>query len=178
MVHYTFEGPQKCVVSNVAQVVKNLPAMWETWVQSLDHKDALEKGMATHSSILPWEIPGQRSLTGYSPWGHKESDMTECKHPFTTEFKGLSKSSPPMQWSHSFGLKSCVTKGQTQLSNWTATTHMASFESTPSHLYKVHMLQATSKSHGVLQCRRQSTSYRWFLKIIWLHILCLYLSVW
>ena len=40
----------------------------------------LEKGMATHSSILAWEIPGkngQKSLAGYSPWGCKESDMTE-----------------------------------------------------------------------------------------------------
>ena len=37
----------------------------------------MEKGMATHSSILAWRIPGQRSLVGYSPWGRKESDMTE-----------------------------------------------------------------------------------------------------
>ena len=36
-----------------------------------------EKEMATHSSVLAWEIHGQRSLVGYSPWGHKESDMTE-----------------------------------------------------------------------------------------------------
>ena len=37
----------------------------------------MEKEMATHSSILPGESCGQRSLVGYSPWGHKESDMTE-----------------------------------------------------------------------------------------------------
>ena len=41
----------------VAQLVKNLPAMRETWVQSLGWKDPLEKGMATHSSILAWRIP-------------------------------------------------------------------------------------------------------------------------
>ena len=41
----------------MAQVIKNLLAMWETWVQSLGHKDPLEEGMATHSSILVWEIP-------------------------------------------------------------------------------------------------------------------------
>ena len=41
----------------MAQVVKNLPAMWETWVQSLGWEDPLEKGMATHSSILAWRIP-------------------------------------------------------------------------------------------------------------------------
>jgi len=43
--------------SLVAQVVKNLPAMQETWVQALGWKDPLEKGMATHSSILAWRIP-------------------------------------------------------------------------------------------------------------------------
>ena len=43
-------------VSLVAQMVKNLPAMQETWVQSLGQEDPLEKGMATHSSILVWRI--------------------------------------------------------------------------------------------------------------------------
>jgi len=41
----------------VAQMVKNLPAMWETRVQSLSREDILAKGMAAHSSILPWRIP-------------------------------------------------------------------------------------------------------------------------
>ena len=41
----------------MAQMVKNLPAMLETWVQSLGQEDALEKGMATHSAILAWSIP-------------------------------------------------------------------------------------------------------------------------
>ena len=41
----------------VAQIVKTLPAMWETWVSSLDWEDPLEKGMATHFSILAWRIP-------------------------------------------------------------------------------------------------------------------------
>ena len=50
----------------VAQTVKNVPAIQETWVQSLGQEDPLEKGMATHSSILAWR----------SPW-MKESDMTE-----------------------------------------------------------------------------------------------------
>ena len=54
-------------------MVKNLPAMWETWVQSLDWEDPLEEGMATHSSILALENPKDRGpLAGYSPWGHKE----------------------------------------------------------------------------------------------------------
>ena len=43
--------------SLVAQLVKNLPAMWETWVWSLGWEDPLEKGKATHSSILAWRIP-------------------------------------------------------------------------------------------------------------------------
>ena len=53
--------------SLVAQLVKNPPAMWETWVQPLGWEDLLEKGKATHSSILAWRIP----------WGHKELDTTE-----------------------------------------------------------------------------------------------------
>ena len=60
--------------SLVAQLVKNPPAMWETWVQSLGWKDSLEKGKATHYSILAWRIHGHGL---HSPWGHKESDMTE-----------------------------------------------------------------------------------------------------
>ena len=55
----------------MAQLVKNPPAMWETWVRSLGWEDPLEKGKATHSSILDWRIPRA------SPWGHKESDTTE-----------------------------------------------------------------------------------------------------
>ena len=62
----------------MAQAVKNLPARQETWVQSLGWEDSLEKGMATHSSILAWRIP-QTEEPGrlYSPWGCKESDTTE-----------------------------------------------------------------------------------------------------
>ena len=43
--------------SLVAQTLKNLPAMWETWVRSLDGEDPLKEGMATHASILAWGIP-------------------------------------------------------------------------------------------------------------------------
>ena len=46
--------------SLVAQLVKNLPAMWETWVRSLGWEDVLEERMATHSSILTWRIPMDR----------------------------------------------------------------------------------------------------------------------
>ena len=51
--------------------------MQETWVSSLGWEDPLKKGMATHSSILAQRIPQTESLVGYSPWGHKELDMTE-----------------------------------------------------------------------------------------------------
>ena len=60
-------------------MVKNRHAMQkmqETWAQSLGQED-LEKEMATHGSILTWKSHGQRSLVGYSPWGHRELDMTE-----------------------------------------------------------------------------------------------------
>ena len=52
-------------------MVKNMPAMQETQVQSL------EKGTATHSSILAWKIPWTRGLAGYSPLGLRKSDKTE-----------------------------------------------------------------------------------------------------
>jgi len=60
--------------SQVALVVKNPPPMQETeemWVQSLGREDPLEEEMATHSSILAWRIPGQKSLVGYGLWGYK-----------------------------------------------------------------------------------------------------------
>ena len=63
--------------SLVAQIVKNLPAMRETWVQSQGWEEPLEKGMATHSSILAWRIPWAEEPGGYSPWGCRELDMTE-----------------------------------------------------------------------------------------------------
>ena len=51
--------------------------MQETQVRSLGLEDTLEEKMATCSNILAWEIHEQRSLVGYSPWGHKELDTTE-----------------------------------------------------------------------------------------------------
>ena len=51
--------------------------MQETRVPSLSQEDPLEKGTATHSSILAGEFLGHRSLAGYSPWGRKELDKTE-----------------------------------------------------------------------------------------------------
>ena len=56
--------------SLIAQLVKNLPAMQETPVRSLSWEDLLEKGTATHSSILAWRIP-------WTVWGYKELDTTE-----------------------------------------------------------------------------------------------------
>ena len=62
--------------SLVAQLVKNLPVMWETWVWSLGWEDPMEKEKVTHSNILAWRIL-------YSSWGSKESDTTE-RLPLTT----------------------------------------------------------------------------------------------
>ena len=59
-------------------VVTNPPAMQETWVRSPGWEDLLEKGMATHSSILVWRILMDRGAwQGYSLWGRRESDTTE-----------------------------------------------------------------------------------------------------
>ena len=72
--------------SLVAQLVRNLPAMWETWVRSLGWEDPLEKGKATHSSILPWRIPwtigeakSQTRLSDFhSPFHHFTDENTEA----------------------------------------------------------------------------------------------------
>ena len=61
----------------MAQTVKNLPAVRETWVQSLGWEDPLQKGMASTPVFLPGESHGQRSLEGYSPRGCKECEMTK-----------------------------------------------------------------------------------------------------
>ena len=58
-----------CVSSLVAQMVKNPPTMWETWVRSLGQEDPLEKGMSTHSSILTWRIPWMEEPGGLQSKG-------------------------------------------------------------------------------------------------------------
>ena len=58
-------------------MVKNPRAVWEAWVRSLGWEDPLEEGMATTPVFLPGEFHGERSLMGYSPCGHKESDTNE-----------------------------------------------------------------------------------------------------
>ena len=73
----------------VAQVVKNMPAMQETQVQSLGQEDPLEKGMATHSSILAWRIPWTRNLVGCGPRGRRGSDTTELLSTQTYRWKEL-----------------------------------------------------------------------------------------
>ena len=58
-------------------MVKHLPTMWETWVQSLGWEDLLEKEMATHSNILAWRIPWTEEPGGLQSMGSQESDTTQ-----------------------------------------------------------------------------------------------------
>ena len=86
IIFYTICPPQKATSSwllacLVAQMVKNLPAMQETWVWSLGQEDPLEKGMATHSSILAWKItwtekPGGLQSIGSQRVRHDWADST------------------------------------------------------------------------------------------------------
>ena len=69
-VGYPLQSSWACLL---AQLVKNLPPKWETRVLSQGWEDPLEEGTASHSSILACRIP----QTVYSPWGHKELDMTD-----------------------------------------------------------------------------------------------------
>ena len=61
-------------------MVKNLPAMWETWVRSLDWEDPLEEGMATHFSILAWKIPKDRGA-----WQAIVYEVTRAEHDLVTK---------------------------------------------------------------------------------------------
>ena len=74
----------------MAQTVKNLPAMQETWVQTLGLEDPLEKGMATHSSILAWRIswteePGRLQSMGSQKVGHDLLTNTSTSIPVPTQ---------------------------------------------------------------------------------------------
>ena len=72
-------------------MVKNLPTMQETLVRSLGREDPREKGMATHSSIWPGEVHGQRSLAGYSPQDCEELDTRELLSTHTITFPTYTK---------------------------------------------------------------------------------------
>ena len=72
-------------------MVKNLPTMQETLVQSLGREDPQEKGIATHSSIWPGEFHGQRSLAGYSPQDWEELGMRELLSTHTITFPTYTK---------------------------------------------------------------------------------------
>ena len=65
----------------MAQTIKNLLAICETHVQALGQEDPLEKELATHSSILAWEIPWTEEPGGLQPMGHKEQDMQLVGYP-------------------------------------------------------------------------------------------------
>ena len=79
-VYDSLMGASWAQLSRICMLVKE---MQETWVWSLGREDPLEKEMATHSSILAWEIPWTEEPGGYSPWSCKEWDMSEwaCTHP-------------------------------------------------------------------------------------------------
>ena len=78
---HQFFSAQSCLrTSLVAQMVKCLSTVRETWVRSLGQEDPLEKEMATHSSTIAWKIPWMEELVGYSPQDGKESDTTERLH--------------------------------------------------------------------------------------------------
>ena len=67
----------------VAQMVKNLPAMWDTWVQSLGGKDPLEREMATYSSVLAWEIPWTEEPGGLQSTGSQRVGPNRVTNTFT-----------------------------------------------------------------------------------------------
>ena len=98
--------------SLVAQLVKNLPAMWEAWVQSLSWEDPLDKGMVTHSSILAWRIP-DLDMTERLPFHFSLSCIGEGNgNPLQRSCLENPKDRGPW-WAAVYG----VAQSQTQLSN-------------------------------------------------------------
>ena len=107
----------------LAQMVKNLPAVQETWIWSLGWEDPLEKGMATHSSILDWRIPGTEELAGLQSIrlqrvGHNWSNLahTHTKDAMARHFRGGWSSHSRETWTlrrrqcfFHFHIKICVT---------------------------------------------------------------------
>ena len=71
----------------MAQIVKRLPAMWETWVRSLGQEDPLEKEMATHSSTLAWKIPWMEELQRLQSMGLQSSKSRTRLSDFTFTFQ-------------------------------------------------------------------------------------------
>ena len=74
----------------MAQIVKRLPTMRETQVQSLGREDPLEKEKQPSPVLLPGKSHGQRSMVGYSPWGRKESDTTNFTFLYEILFSSFS----------------------------------------------------------------------------------------
>ena len=123
---------QYCWASLGTQLVKNLPAMLETWVWSLGWEDPLEKGKATHSSILAWRIP----WTVY-PLGLKESDMTEQLSLSLFQKSMVSRS----LWWRGGLVVACCRVGGTVCSS----THKGSFEGGYHYLHYLHHSLAPGK---------------------------------
>ena len=90
------QTPGDSEVFPVAQMVKNLPATQETWVQSLGWR----RQWQSTPVFLPEESHGQRSCVGYSPWGCKESDMTEQLTLLLGDSKGQRSQACCSPWGH------------------------------------------------------------------------------
>ena len=75
-------------------MVKNLPAMQETWVRSLGWEDPLEEGMATHSSILAWKIPWIEEPGGLQSMGLQRADTIEQLSTHSTAYQIREKAGP------------------------------------------------------------------------------------
>ena len=114
----------------MAQTVKSLPAMRETWVRSLGRKIPWRRKWQPTAVFLPGESHGWRGLVGYSPWGHKESDTTEQLHfHFPLSCIGQGNGNPlqcsclenPMDGGAWWAAVHGVAGSRTQLSNFTFT---------------------------------------------------------
>ena len=100
-------------------VVKNLPAIQEMWVWSLGQEDLQEKGMATHSRILAWKIPGTEEPGGLQSLGSQRFRQDWAANTFTFHFSQLKRRfCPSVLWVLNFGHPLPITKSPNSLASW------------------------------------------------------------
>ena len=126
--------------SLMAQMVKSLPATWETWVWSLGWEDPLEKGMATHSSICAWRILWTEESGGLQSMGSQRVGWNWATNTFTFPFLGVNLKFSCLEFQIALHQKHCVPRWRSTLfSFW-------SFGPARDHIHGVHYFLTLSQA--------------------------------
>ena len=140
--------------SLVAQLVRNLPAMWETWVWSLGWEDSLEKGKATHSSILVWRIP-------WTVWSMGSQRVQHDWVTFTFTFPGGSVVKNSMANAEDMGSIPDLGRSLMPWTNWTRGPQLLSLCSRAQELQLLKPLSPCSTREATTMRSPYSTTTEW-----------------